>query len=739
MDLQPYRPLESTSAAAPPLANPSSAPSNTLKPTKRRPPGPAPTSCSGCRRRRVACKRSKEGAASACERCAKLGLECSLLTVSTPSAVARTPKDTLGLSSLETRLADNDMSETLGLELLSLYGDASSSCSDPIYPPPVLDYIGLRGRYEAVGRRLSDLSPADQLTCRIVFASASRLRRPSSASSSESQLVHNLSSSATSHADAASVWRRPSSENATALLLLFQLVAAGEIASEEAKPYMSALNSQVRALYKTQPRVLLGASGGGMSPLLWCVLLFGTLAAVERREASEMPDREYLHLVAGRTGGMPPPQVVLDAIQHDPWLVTRLAVLPLASYINLGRRIASLLNDLRNGHLGAEEVVAVGEVWDRAEVLVDYLDGLISEVYAAATNELSVTVFQLYAQLTYGATLFAILSIIIALEEPSLSTVVPGTAAMLLQHYRSRFLRLACRYLRTVRGSTTSFLAVFAGSAWSVSRLVTFAQLVKSTSAWDAELYPAGPADKLASLDYLQSALNSVGRAYPSEELQAVLQAVEGERGALALVLGVPLSSLPSTPAYLAASSSSNHPSASSSTAQPSLSRLASWTYKNEGYTGPSAPPLAAAAQSQPQLHLPSTSSPLTQLNLTQLFALFAVPPSPPSPTHPLVSEQPYPPIFPAFFAHPQPDPSFPPCPLPPTASASDPATFLPSFPSSPAPGPPLPAIPPSFTVPPAYTFPTHGAPDPAFLESFLAQLVDEVEVPSGLGVEQPA
>jgi hypothetical protein len=94
-------------------------------------------------------------------------------------------------SGTETRLANDEMSETLGLELLSLYSD--SSASDPLFPPPVFDSVSLRGRFEAVcvhfhpfgcletdgavsssGRKLSHLSNDDQVRLSLCFRCISR-------------------------------------------------------------------------------------------------------------------------------------------------------------------------------------------------------------------------------------------------------------------------------------------------------------------------------------------------------------------------------------------------------------------------------------------------------------------------------------------------------------------------------------------------------------------------------------
>ncbi|GAA6039686.1 hypothetical protein JCM8097_001349 [Rhodosporidiobolus ruineniae] len=764
MDAWAQGPLASTSDAAPTPAMASSAVPNTASLIKR---GPVPKACSACRQRRVACKRPEDGRPGACAGCLKRGVECSL-TVDT--AAVRTPKPgskstylpsfSLALSSLDTRLADNDMSETFGLELLTLYGDASSSCSDPIYPPPVLDYLGLRSRYEAVGRRLADLSPSDQLTCRIVFATASRLRPPKPESPTPSALICQLSINATSHADSTSIWRQPSSENATALLLLFQLVAAGEIASDEAKPYMSALINQLRTLYKSEPHVLLGRSGNGTSGLVWCVFAFNTFAAVERREASEITKREYLRFVGGKTGGMPPIQVIIDAMQHDPWSLTNLLLLPLASYVNLGRRIASLVDDLRGNHMSASDVVQVGEVWGDAESLSEYLDGVFSEVNGVVAEPFALTIFHLYTQLVYAATVFASLALLLTLERPKPAAGNPSTVATLVQQYRPRFLRLACRFLRCLRQrSGTSFLAVFTGSAWSVSRLTLFAQLIKGTSAWDAALYPGGPADKLESLNYLHTALKSVGRAYPNDGLQAVLEAVSAERSALAVLLDVPLPSPASSPAP----STSPSPSASfSSSTCPSLSLLSTWTHMldvSERYPsllcefverggwipaklkgseaavigfrggGPVVPPTprAEAPPIPASIAQQAFEAPPSFDTLSQLFPLggdFSPDTFPFAP--PSTSTAPS--FFPSSLPAPA-EPSFPPFSsadyLPPTLS--DLPTFFSStnLPSSHA-APPYPLNPSpsscsatSGAVPPAFS-------DPAFVEAFLAQLVND-------------
>ncbi|GAA6039681.1 hypothetical protein JCM8097_001345 [Rhodosporidiobolus ruineniae] len=772
---------------------------------KRGARGPAQKACTACKKRKTACKRDSGSARAACEGCLKRGLECSYLAESsiepTPRRASKSiylPSSSIALSSIETRLADNDMSETFGLELLTLYGDASSSCSDPIYPPPVLDYSALRSRYEAAGRRLYELSPSDQLTCRILFASVSRLRASSSAAASESKLVRQLTSNAASHADSMGIWRRACGENAIALLLLYQLAAAGEIASEEAKPYMAALVGQLRTMYRSQPKLLMGESGAGASALVWSVFAFHVFSAVERREplditnrefllflgghgkvsSRELSDRDFLQFLGGATGGLPPVQVVLDALQTDPWSLTNWELLWIAHYSTIAGRVSSILSVMRDRELGAEEAVELGEIWARVEELVDYLHGMIMAADGVEAEPFALVIFHVYAELTYGAIVFAALAVLLALDESTVAPSASATATTHLQHYRPHFSDLASRYLRRVRGSTTCFLAVFTGSAWSVSRLVAFAQLVKATSAWDVELYPRGPADKLESLNYLSTALASVGRAYPNKDLQAVLEAVSAEQRALALLLNVPLpsptslsSSLASTPASL-----SSTPSTSTS---PSLSQLSSWTFKNDSRAdeptlfrvipkrGPGAEPALAADPAQqevPVVLLPpgpekanerpyvtrsepfssvganepfssvGASLPIPPAELAQLFAFAEAAPASAFPAPDSTASLFPPPLHRSHGAGTDIDPSTYRLFSPPLSTYTDPSrpssssfspvsalstSHLASVDYSYAPTADLPPPPPP---------PPQPVQDTAFLETFLAQLVDEVE-----------
>ncbi|GAA5861599.1 hypothetical protein JCM8547_008087 [Rhodosporidiobolus lusitaniae] len=547
-----------------------SAPTSTA-PQRKRQRGPAATSCTACRARKSSCKRTEDG--GSCEGCQKRGLVCSMSgTTSNSSAPPAKRNDTaktsysslpsstssslaLVPSGLETRLADNEMSETLGLELLQIYGDAGNTCSDPLYPPPVLDYLALQGRYEAAGKRLADLSIEDQLTCRIVFASASRLWRSGRGPNINHKLVQQLVTSAQTRADAAGIWRSPSSGNATNLLLLHLLSSQGEIGSETAKPYLISLAAQSKTLNKIDANAIVG-QGESAPALGWCMLLFDTFAAIERKEVPCCSQAEFERLL-GRRGGLPSMAAVEFALQNDPWSTTTYCLRPLALFVQFGRRLAYLFELTPNGVDTVERCIELNEIWGTMTRICAWA---AEAAKLQATNPFSLTVLQLYLNLIAGAAIFAQLAIVEHQEQASFS-LPPSFPAPT----RAQFASHACSYLRSVRiGGRKTFLAVFTGTTWSVSRLAAFTDVFNGTSAWDESLHPAGPSDKLESLIFLCKTLASVLRAYDSAALRKSLLSLEAEKNALEVLLGHSPDS--------ASSDSSSEPAVS-------MGRLSTWTH----------------------------------------------------------------------------------------------------------------------------------------------------------------
>ncbi|GAA6036712.1 hypothetical protein JCM8097_003442 [Rhodosporidiobolus ruineniae] len=760
MDIEVYAPVASTSTASP-MPPSAVAPASLVKEAQpvRGARGPPAKSCLVCS------MVADSSTSSSSKRTAKQTYSSNTSLALVPSSASSF--SILAPTSLETRLADNDMSETLELELLNLYSDAGSSCFDPLYPPPVLDYIALRSRYEAVGRRLSDLSPSDQLTCRIVFASASRLSSSSAAFPSHSSRTRQLLTNAQSHADASGLWRQPSADNARALLLMHQLAGQGEISSEEARSYLPALAEQLRTLRKTDPQVVLGSSGQGATALGWCLAAFDAFAALEKGSLPSLTEPEYHRLLGNVPDELAPVEVICLAAQNDPWTLVNYCLLPLSHFISIARSWAYLF-DAADGGLSAAQSVEFGELWRRAEDLMDYLVEVENAANGVSNDAFALTLLQLYLNLTYDATIFAQLAALLFLEGVATGPARCATANSLLQQHGPLFLKHACRYLRVTRASSNgNWLSVFTGSAWSVSRLATFAKLFKNTSAWDPELHTGGPADKLESLVFLHEALVLVERVYPGDEIRGMMQAVDAETSALSILLGTPSpSSLPP-----------RHPSASPSpffggaprtsplsAAAPSLTRIAAWTHtlaKEErpatdfagvvtpfSVGGEAAFPTPAFWTSSSFSASSPTGAGGRRLSFFERVKLSTnasrqnspAPPTPASLPFDFGASIPRPPSLPPSLAQqgPQPRPGkvdskhvfvnpldkladpepADQLPIPPPEASSFPYLdfCIPAGAMHPPPPPPLlPDLPPPGL-------------DPAFVESFLAQLVDEVE-----------
>ncbi|GAA5861578.1 hypothetical protein JCM8547_008080 [Rhodosporidiobolus lusitaniae] len=482
---------------------------------------------------------------------------------STSSSLALVP------SGLETRMADNEMSETLGLELLQIYGDAGSTCSDPLYPPPVLDYLALQGRYETAGKRLTNLSIEDQLTCRIVFATASRMWRSGKNAATNGKLVQQLLTNAQTRADATGVWRNPTPANAISLLLLYQLANQGEIASIAAKPYLVSLAAQLKVLHKSASHapVVTGVKGTSATALSWCLLAFDTFASIERKEAPVVSKADHNRLLGGLTVALPPLAAMEFALQADPWSTTNYCLLPLAFLISFGRRLACLMEVYPHGVNTVEGMAELNEIWAALNEICDWT-AAVSRL--EASDPFSITILQLYLNLTAGGAIFAQLAIIEHQEQLKISPISSPLPPQVPSPTLAEFAMNVCSYLRSIRtDGQKSFMAVFTGTAWSVSRLAAFANVFNGTSAWDKTLHPAGPADKVVSLRFLCSTLSSVLRAYDFDPLQKALMALEAEKGALEVLLGP--TNVDSVPLATANQPSSDQP--------VSLGRLATWTH----------------------------------------------------------------------------------------------------------------------------------------------------------------
>ncbi|GAA5861528.1 hypothetical protein JCM8547_008061 [Rhodosporidiobolus lusitaniae] len=267
------------------------------------------------------------------------------------------------------------------------------------------------------------------------------------------------------------------------------------------------------------------------------------------------------------TASLPRIEAVQSALQADPWSTTNYCLLPLAFLISFGRRLACLMEDNPHGVDTVEGVAELNEIW---AALNEICDWTVVASRLEASDPFSITILQLYLNLCAGGAIFAQLAVVEHQEQLKTSPIFSSVPPQPLSTTLTEFAMNVCSYLRSVRtDGQKSFMAVFTGTAWSVSRLAAFANVFNGTSAWNKSLHPAGPADKIVSLRFLCSTLNSVLRSYDSEPLRKALMALEAEKGALEILLGP--TNIASVPL-----ATSNQPL----TDQPvSLGRLAAWKH----------------------------------------------------------------------------------------------------------------------------------------------------------------
>ncbi|GAA5982918.1 hypothetical protein JCM11641_002626 [Rhodosporidiobolus odoratus] len=752
--------------------------------------GPLPTSCDSCRLRRVGCKRKPpmdtEATGSepqACEACVKKGIKCTTTavkqaqtrgrsgkrietakelygslvtgteTTASSSNLARltlvpVPTKTLDLSeaigghllapsSTSNTLTNAELSGSLGAQLLRLYNEAGAGAHGALYPLPIFAPEVLLERYEAVGRNLSALTSQDELLCRTVFPLASRLL-PSSPSRPTSSLAHQLFQDAQGRADDLAIWRKPSRMNAIILLLLHQASGQGEISHTDTRPYMAALVEQVNQLLAIEPTAIKGISSSSTSNLGWCIGAFDALSAVESGREPRLSDREYNRIFDLSRPSLPSRFVLSLGLAADPFSLTTAVLCALALVIALARRVAYALDDLSTGGMRDTPPDAFfPNVWREMDRIYAWSgDTLDFAAEVGGNDRFSQTVLELFCSLSYGSTVFSELSILVHLEKHAVGEHTGLVQPALLQLARSRISIVICRYLRDLRKNSKDYLAIFTACAWSLSRMAMLAQLFTTTSAWNTNLHPGGAQDKLASLQFLSRALESIQRCFDTADFAVAIKSLAAEKIALEMhVCAIPEASqsIPPALARLPRNLSSQQAGA------PSLTEFSTWTYTSDEATRtPSdSPPTgsgssqrqqpdASAAVSQVQTDLPSAShvslpSPINFTTIGQTFSTSSEPyyvASPSFPMHhvpgssrprespPIPFQESTAPLGTASF-----DPLVHDLPVasPNTFSATQ-YTPLDSFPST---HPPTPSAP-SFPTPPIFPFPpTFPTPPP--------------------------
>ncbi|BGO94985.1 hypothetical protein NBRC10512_006829 [Rhodotorula toruloides] len=556
-------------------------PADSQVPRARGKRGPAASSCDSCRRRRIACRRRSGESSGPCESCEKKGLSCVFGSYGPGRAdivKAFNPSILTGPPSVDSRLADAELANSLGLELLALYGDGGSNGrSTALYPLPIFDYASLATRFQMRGGRLSELSRDDQLLCRIIFASAVPHWQSTASATPDTRkaLARQLLSAAQESADTLGIWRKPGSISTKSLLMLQQIVNGGDIASDESLICLSTCVVQIELLVESaapmSPSAVLVDGGTAM---IWNAGLFDAAASIERKKEPYFSASDY-SLMFGYAGKLPSAELLEAALSADAWSVTVCALFGLRAYLNVARRIATLLVGTKSMPQALADEADFEARWRDLDALYSWasmaadlaLRGDKGDAFARANLEF-------YCNFAYGPAIAAEFAILQHLEEldqhDSAHACSPADqiSPSLLSTARARFPVQLCRYLRDVRTTDGSnFFAVLGGTMISLSRILAIIRCFLQTSAWDMSLH-ASPVDKLGSLDYLLSALDLIAQSYPGAPgLATVREEAEAERLALVMLTGTSPRRLLSDINLLS---------------RPSLGRLNAWTFAHD-------------------------------------------------------------------------------------------------------------------------------------------------------------
>ncbi|BGP34838.1 hypothetical protein JCM10296v2_006662 [Rhodotorula toruloides] len=248
----------------------------------------------------------------------------------------------------------------------------------------------------------------------------------------------------------------------------------------------------------------------------------------------------------GDAGKLPSAELLEAALSADAWSVTVCALFGLRAYLDVAHDIATLLMGRKSMAQALANEADFEARWRDLDKIYEWasmaaqlaLRSDKGDAFARANLEL-------YCKFAYGPAIaaeFAILQHFEELDKRGLARacdLADQISPSLLSTARARFPFRLCRYLRDIQTTDGhNFVAIFAGTMISPSRILAIIRCFLQTFAWDMSLH-ASPVDKLASLDYLLSALDLIAQSYPGTPgLAAVREEAGAERVALVMLTG---------------------------------------------------------------------------------------------------------------------------------------------------------------------------------------------------------
>ncbi|BGO96941.1 hypothetical protein JCM10021v2_000577 [Rhodotorula toruloides] len=508
--------------------------------------GQAVRSCDACLRKGIQCTTTarqtnpRVRSGRRIEAAREMYGSTAIATPSTPS----TTRDGAppSYNSAEAHLANDLQVETLRLDLLELYERMSGPARYPLWQAPLFNYYDLLQRFKSSNQDIGSLEPHDQLLLRIVAASASRFLQPSrSPKSSRDCLADRIVQLTVRLADSHAIWRTVSKPNSVALLLLWQAMTNGEIASATAQPHLAAAVNQTKVLRDHDRPELEDDSA------TWATALMDAVVALEASSAPILSNRFRFFSRIARIA-VPLADVLLPSLDQlvqalgtsDPWILVE-SIAPILCLACFSvRRLAYALEDIAQGNFSALRICeAEWPEMDKVYHWVDRASAFVME-QAAITKPFCRALLEMYTSLIAAITIFSDLAILRAAEDAAAEH--GRMCSLFLDATHERAESGACRFLRVVRKyAARNYLACFAGSFYSASRVAVLTEVFIATPAWDVNLHPQGAADKLASLFFLREAVRNIAIAYPSSALASAHDAIDREISSLQRVVDGPL------------------------------------------------------------------------------------------------------------------------------------------------------------------------------------------------------
>ncbi|GAA5868905.1 hypothetical protein JCM16303_000302 [Sporobolomyces ruberrimus] len=465
-------------------------------------------------------------------------------------------------------------------KLFDLYFDPSTVGLELSFIPLLLhDPWELRTIFDAHGGQLDRLNENEQLRCRLIWASAARrwaqldARAPTDAPSPR-QLLERCRDDA----DTLSIWRTPTRTNSITLLLLFLATTDGDLTSKEAQYYLSAACQHLRSIYAP-----VDSEPGGLEWLPLALALHDALRSLECRVPCSLSDRDFSILSPdGDPTYLAPPSLLASYLLEGSSKVVEYSAQMTLYCVYTARLFAHHQAELSRDVTVQRDFDVLDVVWNRLDALERSMEDAFALISGPGGPNVGGVDFAIL-QLTFGGSWLPSLQIEFSalmylrdrLDEfgkvhfrsgpidhapgPHRSAVESLYAVAVARSERS--LCLFLRYTRNREG--ISLLAARSGCIFSIGRLNDLAAALYHVKTENADLFPFGMLDKLASLTFFIKSLQNAQRIYNStvltdsivslNTLRARLEYESGHSGESALSLFTSLTrdgltTIPDTP-----------------------------------------------------------------------------------------------------------------------------------------------------------------------------------------------